>query len=65
MKIYEASTTYQGADRPSRTYYSTEAKALDFIRSQDNGEVEEMEVNIDSLPHEGCTWDDISYWMNA
>lgn len=61
---YKVRTTFLGADGPSEFYFSTEDKAKNFLAEQGNGEVEEVKVKIDKLPSEGCTWADISYWMN-
>ena len=60
MKVYKAST-YYGGDRATATYYATRDAAQAFIDKQDNGEVEEMEIEYNMIPWDGCTWDEIEY----
>lgn len=61
MKIYKARVSFPGADRPSTFYYDSRESAAGMLERVGNGEVEEVDLDIEIFPFNGCTWDDLSY----
>ena len=67
MKLYRVTTTFVGADKPSRLYFDTEYKARKFLgipcQQSLNGEVEMVNI-IANYPlnyFDGCTMNDLTY----
>lgn len=67
MKLYRVTTTFLGADAPSKVYFNTQIKARDFLgipyQNALNGEVETVNVITDYPLNyfDGCTMNDLTY----
>ena len=67
MKLYRVTTTFLGADAPSKVYFNTQIKARDFLgipyQKALNGEIETVNVIADYPLNyfDGCTMNDLTY----
>ena len=67
MKLYRVTTTFLGADAPSKLYFDTELKAKKFLGISPqrvcNGEIETVNLVADYPLNysDGCTMDDLTY----
>lgn len=63
MTLYRITTTYMGADGPTKTYYNDAAKAFKAFTACKNAEVEKVEViaDYDLNYSDGCTMNDLTF----
>lgn len=63
MTLYRITTTYMGADGPTKTYYNDVTKAFKAFTACKNAEVEKVEVIADyELNYsDGCTMNDLTF----
>lgn len=61
MTLYKVTTTFLGADGPSRFYFDTKEKAQAYLDNQLNGDITKYEVIGDANYHDGCTYNDLSF----
>lgn len=63
MKLYRVTTTFIGADKPSKLYFDTAEKAKAFLADRDNGEIRLVDVRADYPLNysDGCTMNDLTY----
>jgi len=64
MKLYRVTTTFIGADAPSKLYFDTEAKAGEYLKAEcQNGEMDVVEVVADYPLNysDGCTMNDLTF----
>lgn len=62
MKIYKATATFPGADHPSSFFYDSRESANGMLERVGNGEVEEVDLDIEMFLFNGCSWDDLRFW---
>lgn len=63
MKLYRLTTTWVGANGPSRYYFDTLEKALAYMARCENGEIEKVGIAADYQINysDGCTEGDLTY----
>lgn len=63
MRLYRVTTTFPGADEPSRFYFDAKEKALNYLADCENGEFEKVVVTCEySINYsDGCTLNDLCY----
>lgn len=62
MKLYRLTTTWAGANGPSRYYFDTPEKALAYMAKCENGEIEKVSIAADYPINysDGCTEGDLT-----
>ena len=64
MKLYRVTTTFLGADAPSKFYFNTAVKAEDFLEKEcQNGVYEPVDITADHPLNywDGCAMNDLTY----